>query len=166
MIALGAEEWCAVGWDAVELGVDGSNNDRTANCINTRISNTWCNEFAFNGQRTEVLLYRCISIVALPVNWVDADASRGKCAVISVAINISFALGVLRYDDTRVCCALSKLQTSAGEEVLCYSVAYRVGSYHALQSLGVLRHVVLQQSNQRSGTLRMSSEDERTALGC
>jgi hypothetical protein len=30
----------------------------------------------------------------------------------------------------------------------------------------VFRHVVLQQSNQRSGTLRMSSEDERTALGC
>ena len=100
MIALGAEEWCAVGWDAVELGVDGSNNDRTANGINTRIS---------------------ISIVALPVNWIDADASRGKCAVISVAINISFALGVPRYDDTRVCCALSKLQTSAGEEVLCYT---------------------------------------------
>ena len=70
MIALGAEEWCAVGWDAVELGVDGSNNDRTANGINTRIS---------------------ISIVALPVNWVDADASRGKCAVVNVSLYISFA---------------------------------------------------------------------------
>ena len=59
VIALRTEECCTVSRDAVELGIDGGDDDGTADGVNAGVGNTWDDELAFNGQRTEVLLDGC-----------------------------------------------------------------------------------------------------------
>ena len=117
VIALRTEECCTVSRDAVELGIDGGDDDGTADGVNAGVGNTWDDELALDSQRAEVLLDRGGGIVALPVDGVDADATRGEGAVADIALDIGSALGVPRHDDASIRCALSELQTGAGEEL-------------------------------------------------
>ena len=86
VVALGTEHGSAVGGDGVELGIGSSNDNGAADGINACIGNAGGNEFAFNGERTEVFLDRGGGVVAAPVNRVDANAAGGECHVILLQV--------------------------------------------------------------------------------
>ena len=75
MVAFRTEQGGSVGGDGVGGGIDRCDDHGTANSIHTGVSNAWGDKFALYSERAEVVLDRCIGVVALPVNGVDADAT-------------------------------------------------------------------------------------------
>ena len=75
VVAFRTEQGGSVGGDGVGGGIGRCDHHGAADSIYTGIGNAGGDEFALYSERAEVVLDRCIGIVALPVNGVDADAT-------------------------------------------------------------------------------------------